>query len=139
MSDKRYPSSVCIYPYIFDFISELETVSTTETMTKLRKPNIFKTTNLSSMNDSCYCFCSNINNVSFKEDDLLKKIEQIRSDLVVDTKSTNKYKRSLISMADDRGSSKCIGCFAIFVLLIVFSIFVLLDLQHFGSYILKKN
>ncbi|XP_071141774.1 uncharacterized protein [Mytilus edulis] len=76
--------------WIFDFpaeeITELETVSTTETMTKLRKSNILKTTDLSSKNYSCYCLCSNINNFSFKEDDLFKKIEQIRSDLVVDTK-----------------------------------------------------
>ncbi|CAG2242167.1 unnamed protein product [Mytilus edulis] len=63
----------------------------------------------------CICSC---NNVTLTEDELITKIALLKSELSVDKKQTNKYRRSLISAEDDRPSSKYIGNFGIVVLVV---------------------
>lgn len=108
------------------------------TMTTSTTANMIQT-NLSATASQCICSCDNITYIPLTNDELLQKIEQLRSDLTVDTKKTSRYKRSLKSTADDRSSSKCIGSLSVIVLVIVFCIIVVLDLRNFAPYIFPQK
>ncbi|VDI02935.1 Hypothetical predicted protein [Mytilus galloprovincialis] len=96
-------------------------------------------TNLSATEPRCICSCDNITNTPLTNDELLQKIEQLRSELTVDTKKTSRYKRSLISTADDRSSSKCIGTISVVVLVIVIGVIVLMDFRHYALKIFPQK
>ncbi|CAG2252619.1 unnamed protein product [Mytilus edulis] len=94
------------------------------------------TTNIETNKIPCICSCYN---VTLTEDELITKISLLKSELSVDKKQTNKYRRSLISAEDDRPSSKYIGNFGIVVLVVICSLIVLMDFQHCAGVIFLKK
>ncbi|CAG2186679.1 unnamed protein product [Mytilus edulis] len=108
----------------------ISTISSTATTASSR------TTYRSSTKSPCTCSC---NNFILTEDELIRKIALLKSELSVDRKQTNKYKRSLISASDDRPSSKCIGTFGIVVLVVICTLIVLMDLQHCSCFMFQKK
>ena len=80
-------------------------------------------------NVDCICTCSFQLNLD-DPNDLAKhvlKLESLRKELHVEKKSLSNAKRRLISAPDERPSSKYIGAFGIFVLLIIGMVIVLPD------------
>ncbi|VDI42269.1 Hypothetical predicted protein [Mytilus galloprovincialis] len=111
----------------------IETIKTTSPTS-----NIIQTER-SATEPRCTCSCDNITNTPLTNDELIQKIEQLRSELTVDKKKTSRYKRSLISTADDRSSSKCIGSFSVVVLAIVICVIVLMDFCHYSLKIFPQK
>lgn len=109
---------------------ELDSTTTSKTT------QFVETTTLSPNKTPCTCLC---NNFTISDDELIRKIALLRSELSIDTKQTNKYRRSLISAADDRPSSKYIGNFGIVVLVVICSLIVLMDFQHYARVIFQKQ
>ncbi|CAG2242168.1 unnamed protein product [Mytilus edulis] len=99
-------------------------------------PGTTKNIKTTSTKKSCICPCSNF---TMTEDELIKKIAQLKSELSVDPKLTSKYKRSLVSASDDRPSSKYIGTFGIAVIVVICSLIVLMDFQHYSHVIFQKK
>ncbi|XP_071142059.1 uncharacterized protein [Mytilus edulis] len=95
-----------------------------------------RTTGRSSTKTLCTCSC---NNFTMTEDELIRKIALLKSELSVDRKQTNKYRRSLVSAGDDRPSSKYIGTFGIVVLVVICTLIVLMDLQHCACFMFHKK
>ncbi|CAG2242166.1 unnamed protein product [Mytilus edulis] len=85
---------------------------------------------------SCICPC---NNSTMTENELIRKIALLKSELSVDKKLTTKYKRSLVSASDDRPSSKYIGNFGIVVLVVICSLIVLMDFHHCAPFVFHKK
>ncbi|VDI62907.1 Hypothetical predicted protein [Mytilus galloprovincialis] len=109
---------------------ELDSTTTSKTA------QFVETTAFSPNKTPCTCLC---NNFTISDDELIRKIALLRSELSIDTKRTNKYRRSLISAADDRPSSKYIGNFGIVVLVVICSLIVLMDFQHYTHVIFQKH
>ncbi|CAG2219623.1 unnamed protein product [Mytilus edulis] len=109
---------------------ELDSTTTSKTT------QFVETTAISPNKTPCTCLC---NNFTISDDELIRKIALLRSELSIDTKQTNKYRRSLISAADDRPSSKYIGNFGIVVLVVICSLIVLMDFQHYAPVIFQKQ
>ncbi|VDI03894.1 Hypothetical predicted protein [Mytilus galloprovincialis] len=95
-----------------------------------------RTTGHSSTKTPCTCSC---NNFTMTEDELIRKIALLKSELSVDRKQTNRYRRSLVSAEDDRPSSKYIGTFGIVVLVVICTLIVLMDLQHCACFMFHKK
>jgi hypothetical protein len=71
----------------------------------------------------------------FERQGIITKIQQLKIDMTVVTKETNKYKRSLISSPDNRVSSKIIGWTGISAIICVLLVIVLLDIGHLLRFI----
>ncbi|VDH88709.1 Hypothetical predicted protein [Mytilus galloprovincialis] len=99
-------------------------------------PGTTKNIETTSTKKSCICPCSNF---TMTEDELTKKIAQLKSELSVDPKLTSKYKRSLVSASDDRPSSKYIGTFGIAVIVVICSLIVLMDFHHYSHVIFQNK
>lgn len=109
--------------------SETSPVETNSDTTEITQSVSF--TSITSDNtQQCHCPCSSVNIIDLNEKELLQKIQELKIDMTVVTKETNKYKRSLLSSPDNRVSSKVIGWIGISVLISVLLVIVLLDIGH---------
>lgn len=91
---------------------------------------------LSSLTSVCYCPC--VNNVTYTPQELQQKIEKMKSELTVEAKQTNKYKRSLISVPDSRPSAQGIGSsVGVLTLGIVIALLVAFDFPRASRHTLK--
>lgn len=91
----------------------------------------------SSSSSSVYC-CSCVSNVTYTPQELQQKIEKMKSELTVDKKQTNKYKRSLISVPDSRPSARGIGSsVGVLTLGIVIALLVAFDCPRASRHTLK--
>lgn len=91
---------------------------------------------VSSSSSVCYCPC--LNNVSYTPEELQHKIEKMKSELTVEKKQTNKYKRSLISVPDSRPSAKGIGSsVGVLTLCIVIALLVAFDFPRASRHAMK--
>ena len=114
--------------------SETSPVETNSDTTEITQSVSF--TSITSDNtQQCHCPCSSVNIIDLNEKELLQKIQQLKIDMTVVTKETNKYKRSLLSSPDNRVSSKVIGWTGISVLICVLLVIVLLDIGHLLRFI----
>lgn len=114
--------------------SETSPVETNSDTTEITQSVSF--TSITSDNtQQCHCPCSSVNIIDLNEKELLQKIQELKIDMTVVTKETNKYKRSLISSPDNRVSSKVIGWTGISVLICVLLVIVLLDIGHLLRFI----
>lgn len=114
--------------------SETSPVETNSDTTEITQSVSF--TSITSDNtQQCHCPCSSVNIIDLNEKELLQKIQELKIDMTVVTKETNKYKRSLISSPDNRVSSKVIGWIGISVLISVLLVIVLLDIGHLLRFI----
>jgi len=111
--------------------SPVETNSDTTGITQ----SVSLTSTTSDNTQQCHCSCSSVNIIDLNEKELLQKNQQLKIDMTVVTKETNKYKRSLISSPDNRVSSKVIGLAGISVLICVLLVIVLLDIEHLLRFI----
>lgn len=79
-----------------------------------------------------------MNNVTYTPQELQQKIEKMKSELTVETKQTNKYKRSLISVPDSRPSAQGIGSsVGLLTLGIVITLLVAFDFPRASRHTLK--
>lgn len=114
--------------------SETSPVETNSDTTEITQSVSF--TSITSDNtQQCHCPCSSVNIIDLNEKELLQKIQELKIDMTVVTKETNKYKRSLLSSPDNRVSSKVIGWTGISVLISVLLVIVLLDIGHLLRFI----
>lgn len=114
--------------------SETSPVETNSDTTEITQSVSF--TSITSDNtQQCHCPCSSVNIIDLNEKELLQKIQELKIDMTVVTKETNKYKRSLLSSPDNRVSSKVIGWTGISVLICVLLVIVLLDIGHLLRFI----
>lgn len=91
----------------------------------------------SSLSSSVY-YCSCVSNVTYTPQELQQKIEKMKSELTVDKKQTNKYKRSLISVPDSRPSARGIGSsVGVLTLGIVIALLVAFDCPRASRHTLK--
>lgn len=87
---------------------------------------------------SSVCYCPCVNNVTYTPQELQQKIEKMKSELTVETKQTNKYKRSLISVPDSRPSAQGIGSsVGVLTLGIVITLLVAFDFPRASRHTLK--
>ena len=114
--------------------SETSPVETNSDTTEITQSVSFTSTT-SDNPQQCHCPCSSVNIIDLNEKELLQKIQQLKIDMTVVTKETNKYKRSLLSSSDNRVSSKVIGWIGISVLICVLLVIVLLDIGHLLRFI----
>lgn len=114
--------------------SETSPVETNSDTTEITQSVSFTSTT-SDNTQQCHCPCSSVNIIDLNEKELLQKIQELKIDMTVVTKETNKYKRSLISSPDNRVSSKVIGWTGISVLICVLLVIVLLDIGHLLRFI----
>jgi hypothetical protein len=114
--------------------SETSPVETNSYTTEITQSVSFTSTT-SDNTQQCHCPCSSVNIIDLNEKELLQKIQQLKIDMTVATKETNKYKRSLLSSPDNRVSSKVIGWIGISVLICVLLVIVLLDIGHLLRFI----
>nr|XP_034314028.1 uncharacterized protein LOC105329529 [Crassostrea gigas] len=83
-------------------------------------------------------YCSWVSNVTYTPQELQQKIEKMKSELTVDKKQTNKYKRSLISVSDSRPSARGIGSsVGVLTLGIVITLLVAFDCPRASRHTLK--
>lgn len=114
--------------------SETSPVETNSDTTEITQSVSF--TSITSDNtQQCHCPCSSVNIIDLNEKELLQKIQELKIDMTVVTKETNKYKRSLISSPDNRVSSKVIGWTGISAIICVLLVIVLLDIGHLLRFI----
>lgn len=114
--------------------SETSPVETNSDTTEITQSVSFTSTT-SDNTQQCHCPCSSVNIIDLNEKELLQKIQELKIDMTVVTKETNKYKRSLISSPDNRVSSMVIGWTGISVLICVLLVIVLLDIGHLLRFI----
>ena len=114
--------------------SETSPVETNSDTTEITQSVSFTSTT-SDNTQQCHCSCSSVNIIDLSEKELLQRIQQLKIDMTVVTKETNKYKRSLLSSPDNRVSSKVIGWIGISVLICVLLVIVLLDIGHLLRFI----
>jgi len=114
--------------------SETSPVETNSDTTEITQSVSFTSTT-SDNTQQCHCSCSSVNIIDLNEKELIQKIQQLKIDMTLVTKETNKYKRSLISSPDNRVSSTVIGWAGISVLICVLLVIVLLDIGHILRFI----
>lgn len=79
-----------------------------------------------------------MNNVTYTPQELQQKIKKIKSELTVEKKQTNKYKRSLISASDSRPSARIIGSsVGVLTVYIVITLLVAFDFPRASRHTLK--
>ncbi|OWF52379.1 hypothetical protein KP79_PYT18547 [Mizuhopecten yessoensis] len=90
--------------------------------------------------------CSPIKTTAINQEELEEKVQQLRSDLLVDKKKLSSWKRTLTSAADDRQSAANIGYVGVLVVCLIPLIIILMDLgrihkgiKQFRSRVNKKR
>lgn len=90
------------------------------------------------LNSACECPCSELGNQDTTEFliekqvmNFRKKLEELEHAIRINPKTTSKYRGTRISAADDRVSSKVIGCIGAFIICLFIGIVVLFDAIRF--------
>ncbi|XP_061175863.1 uncharacterized protein LOC133184800 [Saccostrea echinata] len=144
-----YPSSESIFstgvesltqslePSITSQISSEMSISSTPAL-QSSVESIFSSPDiLASSSSYCACPCRTVNNVTYTPEELQKKLEQMKAELTVEAKETNKYKRTLISVPDHRPSARGIGSLGILILCTIIILLVAFDFPRAAQHTLK--
>ncbi|KAK3083063.1 hypothetical protein FSP39_012954, partial [Pinctada imbricata] len=78
----------------------------------------------------CMCPCSMYKNKTYTQEEVQKRIKEIKEKLTIKPKNTRAYKRSLISAPDDRISARNIGYAGVVIMIILSGLIVLMDVPR---------
>ncbi|KAK3093701.1 hypothetical protein FSP39_019033 [Pinctada imbricata] len=86
---------------------------------------------------TCECNCSAPVNMTHEQ--LMERLEELRSILTIVKKDTLKSKLKLISVRDDRPSSTAIGALGIILITLVIALVVLIDSMNLLTFLQKRK
>ncbi|VDI27902.1 Hypothetical predicted protein [Mytilus galloprovincialis] len=86
---------------------------------------LFATTSWTPPNNTCSCFCYNVNSPAFKE-----KVENLIKEVAINKKLTSLYINSKICMSEQRTSSKMIGAVGVLCICVPLVMIVVFDISN---------
>ncbi|CAC5422311.1 unnamed protein product [Mytilus coruscus] len=128
------------YTYVPNILPSTQKTSNIFADTDSTEQDLYTSTKLSSStpNSACECPCYKLRNqettecsIAEQEMHIRKRLEELENVIRINPKTTNKYRATRISAADDRFSAKVTGCIGVFIICLFIGIVVLFDAIRF--------